>query len=95
MMATGVLTPDQLQLVAGAFVSKYTQRPLICPVSGDDDWEIQDRLAFFAAGVTTYDGPKYPSAVILCRKCGYTLLINVFMLGVAEELGIVQSEASS
>lgn len=95
MKTTGLLTPEQRQLIAAAFVSKYTQRPLTCPVSGDDDWEIQERLAFVAAEVTTYDGPKYPSAVILCRKCGYTLLINLFMLGVAEELGIVQSEASS
>jgi hypothetical protein len=37
-------------------------------------------------------GPSYPSIAAVCLVCGNTQLHNVFVLGIAEALGVTKTE---
>ena len=63
-----------------------------CPVSGDTEWSVDDHLAMVPTGHTR-DAVYYPSVVIICDVCGYTLLLNVFSLDIGEDLGLQPAES--
>ena len=93
------LTPEQRQLIGNALFEKAGLATLICPASGDTNWEVEDQLAQLVAtdnpNETRLGGVNFPEAVVICLTCGYTMMFNVFYLGIAEELGIPPAEEQS
>ena len=89
------LTEEQQRNIADTLNERTEGRVLLCPISGDSSWEVQDIFANLPGGI----GPggsenSFPSAVILCKTCGYTMLVNLIRLGIAEQFGYepVESE---
>ena len=87
------LTEEQQLTVLDAVRAKLHGRSVTCPVSGDNDWQIQNRLAYLLAE-SNIGGKNelFPSAVMLCKSCGYTILLNVFVLGIADRLDLQGSK---
>ena len=86
-MTTPVLSEDQAELVITA-INEKLGGDLICPVSGDSHWELQENLAFIPAHKGVVGAPMYPTVVLLCETCGNTVLLNLFKLGLAEQFEI-------
>ena len=69
-------------------------RELVCPVSGHtDSWGVDVNSAALPVAndpgaLLPLGGPYFPVAVIVCEECGYTFLMNLVKLGLAEERGI-------
>ena len=82
------------QIVIQAINAKLGTRKLVCPISGDAAvWEVLE----YSTSVPAIDipgtlpmnlGPTLPLAVLMCKDCGYTMLINLIQLGIAKELDI-------
>ena len=88
------LTEEQQRNIVDALNERTEDRVLLCPISGDSSWEVQDIFANLPGGI----GPgvsenSFPSAVILCRTCGYTMLVNLIRLGIAEQFGYEPAES--
>ena len=81
------LTPEQKQIIMSAIDTKMTTQPS-CPITGDKKWQLQEQLAYMPTLPGVVNGPLFPNAVLICTTCGYTLLLNLFILGVAEQLDI-------
>ena len=82
------------QSIIEAISQKIGDRKLVCPISGHtESWGVDiNRAALPVAnepGVfAPPGGPFFPVAVIVCEECGYTFLMNLLKLGLADELGI-------
>ena len=78
------LTPEQRQLIGNALFEKVGLATLICPASGDTNWEVEDQLAQLVAtdnpNETRLGGVNFPEAVVICLTCGYIMMFNVFPL---------------
>ena len=37
---------------------------------------------------SSFTGRTFPSAMLICSQCGYTMTFNLFYLGVAGDLGL-------
>jgi hypothetical protein len=88
------LTVEQQQLVLNALRQKIVGE-ITCPLTKDSDWEVQEYLARLPAGHAAPSlplGRSFPTAVVVCRTCGYTIFANIYRLGVAEELGAPPQE---
>lgn len=90
------LTGHESQLIADRINAKVGEGALVCPVSGPGDWDVLERISFVPASPPSHwvgvRSPHiYPSATIVCKDCGYTMLFNLFRLGVAEDLGFYHS----
>ena len=83
-------------IVIEAVQNKIGQQ-LRCPVSQDVNWEVQRYPAIlpaadqFGASEQTLMEMRlsYAMATVICRTCGYSMMFNLFALGVGEELGLV------
>jgi hypothetical protein len=59
-----------------------------CPVCGNPEWMIG---AYVVPTVVTnpstvsLGGPSYPCVSLLCRRCGNTHLLNLYLLGFTKE----------
>ncbi len=67
-------------------INKRGWQDLVCPVSGDSDWGVESELVVMPSlnvpnGAITF-------AVLTCGECGYSALVNVARLGIADELGL-------
>lgn len=83
-------------IILTALQDKLGTRRLACPFSGDGDDVIWDVLPATTT-LPSQEDPSapshmpesvYPMAAVTCRDCGYTMLVNLIVLGVAEQLGI-------
>ena len=89
---------DRSQRIIDAILEKLEERRLLCPISGDkSDWEVDAAMSALPGLETFEDSPldsttSFPVAVLICKHCGYTMLMNLFKLGVAEELGLSVTE---
>ena len=92
-------TSEQQEKIAAAIMAKLkvTGKALACPVCGHQYWSLvkdpvliplQPKLDLYAIG-----GQSLPAIATICMNCGNTQLHNVFILGVAELLGIKPSKA--
>ena len=64
---------------------------VVCPLSKDTDWIVQNHLAMIPAtadATVALSGSSFPTAVLLCKKCGYTMLVNLYSIGLAEYFGL-------
>ena len=83
------------QRVIQAIYAKLGPRKLVCPISGEGAvWEVLINSTSLPAidipgTVPGYGGsPTFPMALLMCKDCGYSMLINLIQLGVAADLGI-------
>ena len=83
------------RVVVDAIQSKIGGRALTCPVSQDSRWEVQKYQGVLPAtdqsdGVRplTEMNRSFPLAVLVCETCGYSMMFNLFALGVGEDLGL-------
>lgn len=90
------LTEAEQRIIIDSLTKRLGGRKLECPISGDSEWQVQDHFGQIPAGsrggVLTL--ASYPNAVILCRTCGYTILLNLYRLGIAGEFDIPQEQDS-
>ena len=83
-------------LVIDAIEAKIGDRALTCPVSLDSHWEVQEYWGMLPASnqfgealpTLAQLSNSFPMAVLLCGTCGYSMMFNLFTLGLAEELGL-------
>ena len=91
---TLALTVEDRQKILDAINTKASGREFLCPVTNDANWDIQAHYGLLLAADRPVDPfPRgeyntFPNAVLLCKSCGYSLMFNLFTLGLAEELGI-------
>lgn len=82
------------RVVVDAIQSKIGGNALICPVSGDAQWNLQEfqgvlpATDFHDVQALTEMRRSFPLAVLVCETCGYSMMFNLFALGVGEELGL-------
>lgn len=85
---------ENAQLVIEALAKKLGDNSLICPLSHDNNWEVQGYFAAvpavgsFPRGLQEVPGQSYPLAVLVCETCGFTFFVNLITLGIADQLGI-------
>ena len=95
------LTLQERQKILDAINSKASGREFLCPVTNDANWDIQAHYGLLLATDQPSDpftGGGYnmfPNAVLLCKSCGYSLMFNLFTLGLAEEFGIEPTKVAS
>ena len=80
------LTDSQQDAILNA-LENVMKGPIVCPLSKDSDWQVQNHLAMIPAtddATVALSGTSFPTAVLLCQNCGYTLLVNLYSLGLAE-----------
>lgn len=86
------LSRDQQEAIVDALKSKIGERRIECPISGDSSWAVQNKLATIPATDDPTSGgfgdSTFPTAVLVCNTCGFTLLLNLISLGLAEEFGL-------
>lgn len=82
------------QHIIEAIRRKIGDRKLVCPVSGHTEaWGVDINSAALPVAnepgslVAAQNG-VFPVAVIVCEECGYTFLMNLLKLGLADELGV-------
>ncbi len=91
------MDPALHRSIIEAINRKIGDRKMVCPVSGHtDSWGVDvngaalpvanDPGAFVPSG-----GTVFPVAVIVCEECGYTFLMNLLKLGLADEIGVEAS----
>ena len=92
------LTREQQSAIIEALESKIGERRVVCPVSGDSSWQVQNKLANIPASgdllASNFGDAAFPTAVLVCNTCGYTILLNLFTLGLAEEFGLTPELAA-
>ena len=82
--------------VIEAIERKMGQGRLRCPVCEDVNWAVQEFPAILPA--TNAFGVRqplmemrlsYPMAMVICQTCGYSMMFNLFALGVGEDIGMI------
>ena len=82
------------QIIIQAIQGKLGSRTLVCPISGEDaTWDVLTYSTLLPAvdqpgASVSLGAPAFPLAVLMCKDCGYFMLINLIGLGVAEQLSI-------
>jgi len=69
-----------------------------CPICGHANWSLQTYGLVYlvmqsGAGVLELGGPSLPSIALICTTCGDTQLLNAFVLGVGEILGLTPTSS--
>lgn len=80
--------------VISAIQAKLDGRKLVCPVSQDSTWEVQEYWGILPAFNQPSDmlpalsstRNSFPLAVLVCGTCGYSMMFNLLSLGLGEEL---------
>jgi len=82
--ATMALTQTQIDQVATWVRGKWTTSK--CPMCSHNDWQLPGDVNISIVpedgGVKLGGGPIIPCAVMVCRSCGNTLLVNLVVAGV-------------
>lgn len=82
------------QRIIEAINRKIGDRKMVCPISGHtDSWGVDVNGAALPVanepGVfVSPGGTVFPVAVIVCEECGYTFLMNLLKLGLADEISV-------
>ena len=85
------LSPEQNAAILAKLQEKV-KRPR-CALCGSETWSVNDGGIVMLPLQDSFEGrvlrgPASPSVLIVCTNCGNTHLLNVFILGVADALGI-------
>ena len=86
-------TDSYARMVIDAIESKTGGRTLTCPVSQDNRWEVQVYQGVLPA-TDQFDNAQalaemtlsFPLGVLMCKTCGYSMMFNLFALGLGEDL---------
>ena len=90
---TGLPVTDYAQEVIAAIAGNVGERELACTVCRNSGWDVQ----LYHGSLPAIDpsgedfgryAASFPMAVVVCETCGYTMMFNLFRLGIAERLGI-------
>lgn len=91
----GVLfTEEQRKKVLDAINAKMGEVIRTCPICGTSNWGIQGNglvyLQLVPPGTQglVIGGVSLPNVVVMCQHCGNTVMLNVFVLGVADLFGL-------
>lgn len=71
---------------AGQKFKEFWTRPYTCPICGSLKWHFGSQLVQLAHYSDVHSGVAfgtYPCVVVLCDRCGHTLLFNAKKLGLA------------
>ncbi len=86
------LNENQQLAIINALTVKSRGNLVHCPISGDSNWQVQNQLAHIPATddptASVLRDRVFPCAVLVCQTCGYTVLLNLFVLGLADEFGL-------
>ncbi len=92
-------TINQNEIILSALREKLGEGSLVCPISGPQTtWSVQRQTTVLPALDSPLDSvflnnASFPFAVVTCDHCGYTFLVNLIKLGLAEQFQLpVQSE---
>jgi hypothetical protein len=88
-------TPEQMQQLIEILTPKLVEP---CASCGHNNFSIQGDIVMFPLqprpGMVSLGGPSLPCLPVICTICGNTLFYNVFVLGVAQILGISSAAAT-
>ena len=87
------ISQEQKDTLLSTINEKLRPRGLVCPISGDQSWGVEAHLALVPVTDRTDviqlgGGPSLPLAILTCRTCGYTIFINIIVLGLADLFGV-------
>ena len=95
------MTPEESKLITDALATKTRTDQFICTLCQHSNWDVQSSLAT----ISVIDSPPQistslpdaalPMVVLVCRHCGLTAFINLFVLGVGDQLGISRRSAKT
>lgn len=78
------LTPEQTQKAVRWLEANWgTAAP--CPFHGPTTWEVGNVLVGtvgYQSGGLAIGGPTYPSFVVVCGRCGFTVFVNALKAGI-------------
>ena|SRR2546426_8451818 len=84
------MTQDQKRAILDVLQAKLPS--VKCPLCGVSQFTLANDLTFIVGQTdlnsVQLSGPGYPAVLIICRNCGNTHQLNIFVLGVADILGI-------
>ncbi len=86
------LKPDHQEIIKAALGPHLKG----CPICHTTQWELAQDLVFLPSLTTDANinlGNGQPCVSAICRTCGSVQLFNVFRLGIADKIGIKQSDA--
>lgn len=70
---------------AGAWIDKHWTGSKQCPISGHNDWVVAPNVVQLLdlppAGGLVVGGSVYPSVLVICNQCGYTITFNALKMG--------------
>ena len=80
-------------------INAKISRPLDCPLHGETTWSVQEQTTALPAlddprAPVYFPTQSFPVAVVICDTCGYTFLVNLIKLGLAEELELPEAVRS-
>lgn len=76
------------QAKAKAWIARFWNNFQGCPICGRKEWQLAGNLVnlhiAYPDAALTVGGPVYPQALLICETCGYTMLFNAVMMGLAK-----------
>jgi len=85
--SSGKLTLEEKQKVTQWIVEHWSVVTTSCPICGSKDWELSEHLVqplTFSTGSVLVGGASYPQAMLISKKCGYTMYFNVMVMGIVQ-----------
>lgn len=79
----GRLSHDEKEFAEG-WLARKCKHDVSCPVCGDGDWTLGDFVVaapIFARKRDTVGLASYPSLIVACEGCGYTMFFNAALVG--------------
>jgi hypothetical protein len=80
----GPFPPKPLNIArASAKFAEFWKGPITCPICKTDEWHFGPDLVHLShlTAINEESPTAYPSVVVICDNCGYTLLFNARRLG--------------
>ena len=87
------IPPEHQQLIIDAISERVGSRHLICPLCQNSQWLVQNRMVMLPLSDSSQAHPSesttaLPLAVVTCQSCGYTVFVNLIILGLGDALNI-------
>ena len=78
------ISPEKMTEIIG-LLNKNWKGQKICPICGNNNWNVSENIAEireYNKGSFIVSGSVYPTVIITCNICGYTLNFNAIKLGI-------------
>jgi hypothetical protein len=87
-------TPEEMARIT-ATVHEHAPNFDKCPLCGTDNWGVGPGYVTLpiqpqrtSGSLLVVGWPSFPMLTIICRRCGYTVLMNIYNLGLADMFGL-------